>query len=199
MAGAILSRAVKIEDVRREWRAQIERCLDSGLRVSFLNSHQHMHMLPALFPVASELAKDYDIAHVRFPTSGGAADSTDGSLFRGAVMKAFGTINRRRVDTPTAHFLGLETSGKVNLPYLERSLPRLRAGEIYELMCHPGEFDAHEVSNRRLLRYHDWEGELSTLTSPAARELLHRHGVRLIGYRHLQVRDARLVVGLEPA
>ena len=66
-------------------------------------------------------------------------------------------------------------------------------------MCHPGEFDAREVSDERLLRYHDWKGELSTLTSPAARELLHRNGVRLIGYRHLQVRDARLVVGLEPA
>ena len=126
MVGAILSRAVKTEDVRREWRAQIERCLDSGLRVSFLNSHEHMHMLPALFPVASELAKEYDIAHLRFPTSGGAGGSTDGSLFRGVVMKAFETINRRRVDAPTAHFLGLETSGKVNLPYLARSLPRLR-------------------------------------------------------------------------
>ena len=41
-------------------------------------------------------------------------------------------------------------------------------------MCHPGEFDAQEVTDTRLLRYHDWEGELRTLTSPAARELLRR-------------------------
>ena len=68
------------------------------------------------------------------------------------------------------------------------------AGEIYELMCHPGEFDAQEVTDARLLRYHDWQGELSALTSPAARELLHRYRVRLIGYRHLAVRDDRLVV-----
>ena len=31
MATAILSGAIKITDVTREWRAQIERCLDSGL------------------------------------------------------------------------------------------------------------------------------------------------------------------------
>jgi chitin disaccharide deacetylase len=193
IAAAILSGVVKTEDVSREWRAQIERCLDSGLRVRFLNSHEHLHMLPALYPVASLLAKDYDIAHLRFPTSP-IRGGSKGSLFRGTVLKAFGTINRRRADTPNAHFLGLETSGKLDLPYLERSLSHLRAGEIYELMCHPGEFDAREVTDRRLLRYHDWEGELSTLTSPTTRELLQRHGVRLIGYRRLEVKDGRLVV-----
>lgn len=199
IAGAILSRAVKTEDVSREWRAQIERCLDQGLRVRFLNSHEHLHMLPALFPVARALAKDYDIAHIRFPASQGGGGSVNGSLFRGVVIKTLGAMNRRHGDTPRAHFLGLETTGKLDLPYLERSLPRLGAGEIYELMCHPGEFDPREVTDRRLLRYHDWEGELRTLTSPAARELLHRHGVRLIGYRHLQVQDARLVVEQETA
>jgi hypothetical protein len=56
-------------------------------------------------------------------------------------------------------------------------------------MCHPGDFDPQEVSDPRLLRYHDWQGELRTLTSPALRELLDRSGVRLVGYRHL--RDLR--------
>lgn len=199
MAGAILSRAVKTADVSGEWQAQIERCLDNGLRVRFLNSHQHLHMLPVLFPVANALAKQYNIAHLRFPTAQVGAGSGNGALFRDAVLKTFEAINRRHAGTPGAHFLGLEASGKLDMGYLERSLSRLGAGEIYELMCHPGEFDAQEVTDRRLLRYHDWEGELSTLTSPAARKLLHHHGVRLIGYRHLKVCDARLVVEPEAA
>jgi hypothetical protein len=29
-------------------------------------------------------------------------------------------------------------------------LSRLAAGEVYELMCHPGEFDAQEVTDTRL-------------------------------------------------
>lgn len=199
MAAAILRGRVKTEDVGREWRAQIERCLDSGLHVRFLNSHEHMHMLPMLFPVARMLAKDYGIAHLRFSTSQVGKGWVNGALFRGVVIKAFATINRRHSDTPTPHFLGMETSGKLDLPYLQGILSRLRASEIYELMCHPGEFDTREVTDRGLLRYHNWEGELTTLTSPEARDLLHRHGVRLIGYRHLGVRDARLVVGQETA
>jgi hypothetical protein len=51
----------------------------------------------------------------------------------------------------------------------------------------------------RVFGYHDWEGELSTLTSPAARELLQRHGIRLVGYRHLSVKDNRLEVQQETA
>jgi chitin disaccharide deacetylase len=195
MAGAIVTGTVQTEDVSREWRAQIERCLASGLRVRFLNSHEHVHMLPALFPVIKVLAKDYAIPHIRFPTSQRGNDSANGSLFRGAVMKTLETINRPRADFPTAQFLGLAMSGKLDLPRLEHCVSHLAAGTIYELMCHPGEFDAQEVTDTRLLRYHDWEGELATLTSPAARELLRRHDVRLIGYRHLEVRDNRLVVG----
>ena len=77
MAIAILSGAVKSKHVSDEWRAQIERCLDNGLRVRFLNSHEHMHMLPSLFPVIMMLAKDYNIAHIRFPTSRLGAGSSD--------------------------------------------------------------------------------------------------------------------------
>jgi len=199
MAKAILSGAIKIDAVKREWRAQIERCLEHGLKLRFLNSHEHMHMLPSLFPVAKALARDYDIPHMRFPMSRLSGSSSAGSLFRGAVIKVLETINRRHMDTPTAHFLGLEASGKLNMRYLETMLPRLRPGRVYELMCHPGDFDPQEVTDRRLLRYHDWQGELRTLTSPALRELLARSAVRLVGYRHLEISDDRLVVQIERA
>ena len=192
MAWALLSGAIKTEDASGEWRAQIERCLGNGLRVRFLNSHEHIHMLPSLFRLTRALATEYNIAHIRFPTS--QFDGSRGSLFRGAVIKILETVNRRHAVTPTAHFLGMEASGKLDMRYLEDAMPRLRAGQVYELMCHPGEFDAREVSDRRLLRYHHWEGELSTLTSPTVRELLDRCGVRLIGFRHVEVSDDRLVV-----
>jgi len=199
MAKAILSGAIKVDAVKREWRAQIDRCLEHGLKLRFLNSHEHMHMLPALLPVAKALARDYDISHLRFPRSRLAGSLSRGSLFRGAVIKVLETINRLHMNTPTAHFLGLEKSGRLDMQYLQDSVPRLRAGRVYELMCHPGDFDPQEVSDPRLLRYHDWQGELRTLTSPALRELLDRNGVRLIGYRQLEIRGDRLVVRLEQA
>jgi predicted glycoside hydrolase/deacetylase ChbG (UPF0249 family) len=187
LAMAVTAGAIGIERVRLEWRAQIERCLESGLRVTFLNSHEHVHMLPMLLPVAVALAGEFGIAHLRFPTSGLAWGSSAGALLRNSIMKALATINRRHMAIPAAQFLGMETSGKLDPPYLERIVPHLGAGRVYELMCHPGQFDAREVSNPRLRRYHDWEGELRTLTSPEVRELLQRHGVRLIGYRHVEI------------
>jgi predicted glycoside hydrolase/deacetylase ChbG (UPF0249 family) len=193
VAMAVTAGAIRIEDIRSEWRAQIERCLESGLRAMFLNSHEHVHMLPVLFPVASALAAEYGIAHLRFPTSRVAWGSSAGPFLRNTIMKGLEAINRGRATIPAAQFLGMETSGKLDLSYLERNIPQLGAGRVYELMCHPGLFDAQEVSDPRLRRYHDWEGELRTLTSSAVRELLQRYRVRLIGYRQVDAIDGRLV------
>jgi predicted glycoside hydrolase/deacetylase ChbG (UPF0249 family) len=191
---SVLTGAIKPAEVTVEWRAQIERCLESGLTVRFLNSHEHIHMLPPLFPVVRALAREYGIPHVRFPTAELFRRPSTGALFRGAVMRTLQTVNRRHADMPTAHFLGLEQSGKLDLGYLESRIARLQPGRVYELMCHPGHRDEEEVRDTRLLDYHDWEGELDTLTSPAVRELLRRHHVRVIGYRDLEVSDGRLTV-----
>ena len=194
MATAILLGNIKPRLVEIEWRAQIERCLDNGLVIAFLNSHEHIHMLPSLYRVATTVAKAYGIRHLRHPASQGSLSGTPASLFRGAVVKVLGSVNRRTMDAPAPEFLGMEASGRLDLAFLERSVPQLRPGRIYELMCHPGHFDPQEVRDPRLLHYHDWEGEFRALTDPATIELLHRHRVRLIGYRDVDVADDRLVV-----
>ncbi len=172
MAMAVLAKRISVDDVRREWRTQIERCCAARLQPVFLNSHEHIHMLPALFPVANALAHDYGILHLRFPSSRIGRTTSAASLPRAVVMQALGAMNRRHVGAPPLRFLGMEASGKLVSSYLERVVPQLRANEVYELMCHPGLFDANEVRDTRLTAYHDWEGELRTLTSPATRELL---------------------------
>src|SRR5712691_1473021 len=51
--------------IERELRAQIERVLATGLRVTHLNGHQHLHMWPGVFAIANRLANDYGIGYVR--------------------------------------------------------------------------------------------------------------------------------------
>jgi predicted glycoside hydrolase/deacetylase ChbG (UPF0249 family) len=194
VALAVLSGAIKTEDVRLEWKAQIERCLAAGLQARFINSHEHIHMLPPLFAVTRGLAEQHGIPHVRFPTSDLSAAASVGSLLRSSLMTALGALNHRHGRMPAAHFLGMEQSGRLSLRYFERMLPRLRPSRVYELMCHPGYRDDREVHDGRLLRYHDWEGELNTLTSPDVTELLRQHRVRVVGYRHLEVNEGRLAV-----
>ena len=69
VAKSVMAGFLKVDEVLAEWRSQIERCLEKGLILRFLNSHEHIHMLPALFPVVQTLAEEYNIEHVRFPTS----------------------------------------------------------------------------------------------------------------------------------
>ena len=194
LAACVLSGSITPADVRREWQAQVERCLDLQLQPKFLNSHEHIHMLPSLFPVACDIAANFGIAHLRFPTARLSIKAPPAAQLRGAIMKGLEWANRGERAPTAPHFLGLGASGRLTLEDLEREVQTMQAGVVYELMCHPGRFDAQEISDHRLLDYHDWEGEFGAMTSPSARALLERRGVRLIGYRHLEMRDGQLAV-----
>jgi predicted glycoside hydrolase/deacetylase ChbG (UPF0249 family) len=193
---ALASGAIGTEAVRAEWRAQIDRCLGCGLRVRFLNSHEHVHMLPPLFSVAVDLAREYGIDHLRFASSR-VAWHPPAALFRSTVLKCLGVATRARLARPAVDFVGLDASGKLDLTYLRRLIVRFRAGELHELMCHPGRFDANEMTDHDLLRYHDWEGERRALLDPAFGDLLLDHGVTLVGYRNLEVMDGQLAVRVD--
>ena len=47
MSRMILKGQISLKDVRGEWCAQIEAC--RGRKLMFLNSHEHIHMLPVFF------------------------------------------------------------------------------------------------------------------------------------------------------
>lgn len=53
------------EAVLAEWEAQVARVRAAGIVVSHLDSHQHLHQRPALFPVLCRLAKRVGVRRVR--------------------------------------------------------------------------------------------------------------------------------------
>lgn len=193
MVIALLSGAVRLSDIENEWRAQIERCRAAGLDLRFMNSHEHVHMLPPLFGVAKRLAREHGIDHVRFTTAERPTRLSAGNLVRGTVVGGLQLLCGLHDRLPAPRFLGLEPSGRLGEAYLHRVLNNLRPGRIYELMCHPGRLDRSEVGDPRLLAYHDWDGERAALTRPFARELLAAAGVRLLRYRDLLIDGGRLV------
>lgn len=62
-------RSFSLDDVKREWRAQIQRFLATGLIPSHFDSHHHVHTLPELLPVVQELSALYKLP-VRSSTQG---------------------------------------------------------------------------------------------------------------------------------
>lgn len=175
----ILRGQIAIGDVRQEWSAQIEAC--RGRKLMFLNSHEHIHMLPVLFPLTLELAQKYRIPYVRQTKAEWLFPMAATALVRNTVMQCLHTINRRKARVYSPTLLGLNKSGKLDFDYLEKVFSTLRPGKSYELMCHPGYFDANQIQDAKLIKYHRWKDELELLCSQELEELYERFGICL-GY-----------------
>ena len=186
MARAILLRKVALSVVEEEWRAQITRCVVGGIRPVFLNSHEHLHMLPGLFDVTKKLAKEFGIQHIRHSSAEWDANRDISVWMRNLILGGTSIMapHRFRRDG-TVHFIGASASGRLSMEYFRRKLPRLKPGNVYELMCHPGHFDTDEIQTPSLLAYHAWEQELSVLLSDEFRALCESCGIDLIGFRNL--------------
>lgn len=184
-ASAYLSGRIRTAEVEEEWRAQVQHCLDQGLRLAFLNSHEHIHMFPALFGLLQQLASDYGIPYVRLAKADGWPSLHPGALLRDTVIKVLEVCNIRNLRVAAPFFIGLRSSGRLTVADIEASVQRMVPGRVYELMCHPGHLDESEVGANELLAYHDWERELATLCNPDTRALLEARDVRLIGFRDL--------------
>jgi predicted glycoside hydrolase/deacetylase ChbG (UPF0249 family) len=187
MAAALLSGEITVADVRAEWQGQIETCLAHRLRPRFLNSHEHVHMLPPLFRLIHELARQYAIEHVRYPSGEIPHRCTAGAVVRNLTIGALGWINQRHRCHDPMPCLGVGASGRLSFDYLQRLMARLKPGRIYELMCHPGFYDAAEIGDSRLRSYHDWEQELAVLTSDDTHGLFADRSVRCVGYRDFSI------------
>lgn len=183
---AILSGRISVVDVIAEWRAQIRRCLEAGLQLCFLNSHEHLHSLPVLFPKVRRLAEEFGIKHVRLPTPEWSGNWKAGSVIRNLIFEGLCQFNRSRAEINVPLFLGMAASGTLSLAYFQRQLPRLQHGKVYELMCHPGFYDAEEIRDPALLSYHRWEQELQVLTGDDLKLLLRHENIELVGYRDLR-------------
>ena len=180
MSRLLLTRKITLQDIRLEWSAQIEAC--QVHKLVFLNSHEHIHMLPLLFPLTLELAKAYDIPNVRLTQADWVSPFNHSTLIRNALMQGMQTLNQWHIKQTTPLFLGLSRSGKLDYEYLATIFARLKPGKRYELMCHPGHFDPTQISDPKLICYHDWTAELAVLQSPRMHDLYEQFGIRLSRY-----------------
>ncbi len=182
----VLLRRLDLRLVRDEWRAQTERCLAAGLRVRFINSHEHIHMLTPLFRLAIELGETYEVSHIRLSTPEWPRRWSLGSLARDAALALLARLDRGVLATPALPLAGMAASGRLDLAVLDQVVRSLRPGTCTELMCHPGrpgdDDDGVEPATRA---YHDWDGERRALCAPRFGELLDQHHVRLVRYRDL--------------
>jgi chitin disaccharide deacetylase len=195
-AARVSSGMVRVAEMEREMRAQIEKIRAAGIEPSHLDTHKHTHAHPRVMEALGRVAQECGIARVRKPvedlqdsweTSRGDGGGISKQLMAAAAVRAiaprFAGIARKYALRWPDHFLGLAMTGHLGAEALRRVIEMLGEGET-EIMLHPGINDAElKTTGTRLLR--ERETELAGLLDPGVRSAIEERGVRLISFREL--------------
>src|SRR5262249_21069672 len=174
-------------ELEREVRAQLERFRETGLPLSHVDGHHHLHLHPVVLEMLAGLAGEFRIPAIRLPSEelrlaldldgGGAAGKVLASVIFG-WLRAGGEKRLARAGVGFSdRVYGLHATGKITEQYLLGLIPRIRADRV-ELYCHP----ARTVPGEPSTGLEDWgERELAALLSRRVRDSLARSGFILSG------------------
>jgi hopanoid biosynthesis associated protein HpnK len=177
---------VRLRQVSDEWRAQIVKVLESGLRVTHLDSHKHVHMHPQLLGATLALADEYGISRMRLSRPARLLGGKTAALGLLSVW-ARRRLARRGIRFPGA-LLGLETSGQMTAARLRKAIQAPWSG-TRELMTHPA-YPSRELA-RLAARGYRWidsyrfGDELAALCSRQTREAVAESDIELVTYESL--------------
>jgi predicted glycoside hydrolase/deacetylase ChbG (UPF0249 family) len=174
---------IELEQVRREWRAQIEKFIAiTGNTPDHLDSHHHTSFFSeGLFRSMLELALDYGCA-VRSPLralEGTGMPAEVEAEFGGFAPTLLAEFSPRTTDVFCASFY----DEGVTFPNLLSILDRLPAGTA-ELMCHPAYADDALAAISSYIGPR--QSELALLTDPALAFAITEHGIALRNFGEIQ-------------
>ena len=196
----IAGRSLSLEEVEREWEAQIRKIQDAGIKPSHLDGHKHVQMLPGLFEIALRLAKKHGIRAIRVSheesklrSALSSGEQSAGVVLKQGVqargLKLLARDAKEMADrvgvVATDYFCGIAQTGVLTREGVAQLLSNLPEGTT-ELMCHPGYAD-EELRRSGTRLQESRQIELDILTDAEIRKLVASKGIRLISYRHLEL------------
>jgi len=183
--------ALRRLDPYAELRAQLEKILATGLRVTHLDTHKHTHLLPPVFEAAVRLAEEFGVRWIRRPFDLPLPASSRPvpakiRLVRRMIAPLESRMERRLrqcgVHT-TDHFAGFQWTGRFTVDDVIALLGVLPEG-VTEFMTHPGYFDG-ELGRAHTRLKESREEELRVLTDARVRQAIESCGIRLASYADL--------------
>lgn len=170
-----------------EIRAQLEKFQQTGLPLSHLDGHLHLHVHPVVLNILKELASEFQIPFIRLPQEELSLNLAIDSRNRWRKILwslVFGQLRRygekvlQSVDIHTAdRVYGLLQTGKISEAYLWQLLPQIQAS-LVEIYAHPDRL-ATSINPTGPL-------ELQALLSPAVRDRLLSEGFQLVNYHQIK-------------
>ena len=181
---------ISLSEVYAEWDAQIQKIMNTGLPVTHMDGHQHMHMWPHFYPIARDLAKKYHISCMRVPDEDVLFGMKDGHIIRWAAKNGLSLLSRmHRPDLKknhirtNDHFFGMLYGGHLSPERFAKFILQTKPG-ITEIMCHPSA-DTRAMEDTFHWGYHG-EDELAGLLADINRELIEKKQISLISYRDVR-------------
>lgn len=178
-------------ELASEIRAQFERFLSTGLTLTHVDSHTHLHLHPVLFDIMVGLCGEFGVRRMRVPEDdlGLAARPGAGCTpeQRGAALlfKVFTRRMKARLAREGFVFprrvLGHLLTGRMDKAYVLRMIDQLPGGD-FEIYFHPELPEENERGDAvRLQGYR----EFGLLVDPDVKARIQRRSIQLIHYGQL--------------
>ncbi len=152
-----------IQKVNVEIEAQIDRFIGNGLTPSHIDSHQHLHVLPGVWPIVFRYTCQLGCSRLRVPFV-----DNDGSRRLGLPGRALQFLAKRRYMSLgkdkwlSRPCLGLKYSGQYTKErFCEEWIDHDESVD-YELIVHPG-MNTDDLNHRYSQWGYQWEAELVAL------------------------------------
>ena len=176
--------------IRAELAAQIQWLIDRGLKPTHLDSHEHIHAIPALFSIVYQLAGRFGIRAVRWPFEPEELSRTPWPLTsedgraKALKVRIMAKINRvQNKDFLKNDILfGLAHTGKIDVNFF-KAIALYNSAATAEIMTHPGIDDGPDTNESRL--QHHRRVELEALCSDKTKQYFKDAKIRLMHYGQL--------------
>jgi hypothetical protein len=180
-----------LRQVRIEVDAQLARAADLGLALTHVDSHQHVHMNPAIFAAFEDIAPRFGVTRIRFSreplvpemlTVGFGSAVARRNHIKWALIRWLARGIRPRLAT-TERFFGLVHSGVVSNRVLRRLLRAIPPSQSVEVCVHPGDPVPRGEGTFDGFMSSDWRArERDALSDGGLADLLRRRGLVLRSY-----------------
>jgi len=176
-----------LDEVKREWAAQIKYAMDRGIKPTHLDSHKHVYNIPSLGRIAIELATEFGIKSMRCAAETSIINMPAPGLGR-QTISIFARKLKSKIEAAglktTDWFFGLACTGRMSSIIWLKLLDNLPEG-TGEVMVHPGHTqglttqglttnDTYLIQQRQI--------ELDALCDPAVKKKIQSKGVQTIHF-----------------
>jgi chitin disaccharide deacetylase len=195
-ASRALRRELNENQIAAEVEAQIRKIQQTGLQVTHLDSHKHVHLLPPVLRPMLKAAKACGVRAIRNPFAPlkplamahlARRPRLWGRYSEVKLLRRFGEEFRRSVADAgmitTDGTFGIVVTGALDGELFAAIVGSLPEG-TWEMVCHPGYCDEELRRVKTRLR-ESREQELRVLISAEARQAIEATGVQLISYADL--------------